>query len=179
MGKEHWLPVVGHEGYYEVSDHGRVKRIAPGKGATPGKILSGGTDRDGYILVSLWKNNIQTMCKVHRLVAMAFIGMPTERQSEIRHLDGNPANNNLSNLQWGSSTENIADRKKHGRFIGAVNPLRGIANPASKLSNSDVIEIRSLLSAGVAQKVIADRFKVNQTLVSAIKRNVIWGHING
>ena len=61
MSKERWLPVVGHEGYYDVSDLGRVKRIAPAKGAVPGRILAGGTDKDGYILVSLWMNNVQTI----------------------------------------------------------------------------------------------------------------------
>lgn len=80
MAKERWFPVVGHEGFYKVSDHGRVKRIAPGKGATPGRVLAGGADKDGYVLVSLWANNKQTMCKVHRLVATAFIGPPTQQQ---------------------------------------------------------------------------------------------------
>lgn len=179
MAKEQWLPVVGHEGYYEVSDHGRVKRVASGKGATPGRILAGGTDQDGYTLVSLWVRNKQTMCKIHRLVATAFIGLPTKQQPEIRHLDGNPANNHLTNLKWGNSAENLLDREKHGKFIGAITPLVGIKNPASKLSEADICKIRQLLANKVTQATIANSFGVSQTLVSAIKRNKIWRHING
>lgn len=177
--KERWLPVVGHEGFYEVSDCGRVKRIASGKGATPGRVLAGGIDKDGYVLVSLWVENQQTMCKVHRLVATAFIGHPTQQQPETRHLDGNPANNHLTNLQWGSGAENIEDRTKHGRFIGAIKPLKGVDNPANKLSEADIRKIRQLLANGVTQKGIAIRFNVNQTLVSAIKCKKKWRDVNG
>lgn len=88
-------------------------------------------------------------------------------------------NNHLTNLRWGNSAENIEDRKKHGRFRGAINPLRGTDNPANKLSDTDVYEIRQLLDNGITQKVIATRFDVNQTLVSAIKRGKIWRHIDG
>lgn len=50
---------------------------------------------------------------VHRLVLMAFVGMPEEGQV-CRHLDGNPGNNNLSNLAWGTVLENYQDSVKHG-----------------------------------------------------------------
>lgn len=107
-----WRPIRGYEGYYEVSDEGDV-RSTRRKGSR-GAVLSAGTTKNGYKLVSLWRDGKGTSCNVHRLVAAAFIGeCPTGL--EVRHLDGNPANNAVGNLAYGTGSENCRDTIAHGR----------------------------------------------------------------
>lgn len=108
MSVEIWKAVMGFEGVYEVSDTGRVKRVAPGPGTYVGRILSPMTDRKGYLYVRL-DGRIQ---RIHRLVLAAFVG-PSELL--VRHLDGNPQNNALENIRYGTPIENSADRIAHGR----------------------------------------------------------------
>jgi hypothetical protein len=118
---ERWLPVPGYEGLYEVSDAGSVRSvprvvlrsvIIPVKRA--GKLLKG-TPRQhhGDLKVYLCKNGRPTTCLVHRLVLLAFVG-PCPPGYECLHDDGNPANNVLSNLHWGTPLENAQDMLRHG-----------------------------------------------------------------
>lgn len=75
--------------------------------------LKGSIDRDGYKLVALCKNNKTKTFKVHRLVAEAFIER-VDGKNIIDHIDGNPSNNNVSNLRWCTNLENnnFNNRKK-------------------------------------------------------------------
>lgn len=59
------------------------------------------------------------MLRVHRLVLLAFVGPPATNSAEVCHIDGNPANNQLANLRWGSSSENKADQVRHGTHRNA------------------------------------------------------------
>lgn len=101
MKKEYWKPVVGYEGLYEVSNFGRVKSIRFGKE----RILKPGTDKRGYLLVGLCKNNKQKTHKVHRLVMEAFIPN-TDNLPCVNHKDEDKTNNNVENLEWCSYTYN-------------------------------------------------------------------------
>lgn len=109
---------------------------------------------------------------IHRLVLGAFIG-PCPDGFECRHLDGNPGNNLLDNLCWGTHQENVADMMKHGRFPDQ----RGFHNGRSKLKDSDIYKIRELYSAGMSSCRIGPIFGVSQVLVSSILRGVAWKHL--
>lgn len=113
MKKEYWKPVVGYEGLYEVSNWGRVKsleRYRKGPNGSiricKGRILKLRTDKDGYLLVALCKNNIKKTFRVHRLVAEAFIPNPDNLPC-VNHKDENKQNNVVSNLEWCSYEYNI------------------------------------------------------------------------
>ena len=115
---ETWKPVPGYEGLYEVSSHGRVKSLP--RTTTRGGImkLQHGNAR-GYHSVGLYKCDVRTPHYVHHLVLLAFVG-PRPDGLEVRHLDGNDLNNTLSNLVYGTSAENKADTKRHGRqYLGS------------------------------------------------------------
>lgn len=128
-----WRPVEGFP--YEVSSDGRVRRSEAGSNnAKPGRILKGYVDRDGYTVVRLSRRGQVYDRKVHRLVCTAFHGESV--LPEVRHLDGNPSNNNASNLAWGTTAQNAADRSGHGRT------RRGEASPKAKLTNAQVDRIR-------------------------------------
>ena len=108
-------PVLGHEGAYEVSNHGRVRSldrtIIYKNGRVqqyPGRILKLLPASNAYLQVKVDSKKL-----VHRLVLEAFVGPPREGE-ECRHLDGNPKNNHLTNLRWGSRRENSLDRTRHG-----------------------------------------------------------------
>ena len=99
--KEIWKDIKDYEGHYQVSNLSRVKSIKFGKE----RILKPVTDRHGYSLVGLWKNNKQKTYKVHRLVAEAFIPNPYNLP-QVNHKDENPLNNNVNNLEWCNSKYN-------------------------------------------------------------------------
>jgi hypothetical protein len=102
--EENWLPVVGFEQFYEVSDQGRVRSLRYGK-----VLKSSGR----YPMLILTMGGVPAGRYVHRLVLEAFVG-PCPDGCECRHLDGNSRNNALSNLAWGTSGENKLDEVRHG-----------------------------------------------------------------
>lgn len=104
---------------------------------------------------------------VHRLVLLAFVG-PPEAGQECRHLDGDPTNNKLGNLKWGTKSENMADRDLHGMTA------RGGRNGRAKLSMEAVLEIRRRYSQGSRQKDLAIAFGVHQCTISVIVRREGW-----
>lgn len=112
---EKWLPVVGYEGLYEVSDFGRVRRTGATQGARVGHVLAQVElrKRGGYFAIGLRGGPKRKMMRVHRLVAAAFLG-PSDLPL-VRHLDGNPKNNHVSNLAYGDVSQNAQDRTRHGR----------------------------------------------------------------
>ena len=98
--QEIWKDIKEHEGYYMVSNLGRVKtldrwRNCPSnkkiKYLRKGKILKQMKDKSGYLLVSLYKNKKARRWLVHRLVAETFIPNP-ENKPQVNHKDGNKQN---------------------------------------------------------------------------------------
>lgn len=118
--EEIWKDVVGYEGYYQVSNLGRVRsldRIVRHKNGIitkyKSKIISQAKNRYGYIMVRLSKNCITTSFSVHRLVAIAFIDYD-ENRPEVNHIDGNKENNCVDNLEWCTRSQNIIHACKKG-----------------------------------------------------------------
>ena len=110
LAGETWRPVVSCEGY-EISDLGRVRNWR-------GKVMTPYPDDNGYPTVKPRVNGRYKSRRVHRLVAEAFLGECPEGQ-EVRHLDGNPANNVLPNLCYGTRSENNLDAVGHGTHVMA------------------------------------------------------------
>jgi hypothetical protein len=108
---EIWLPVVGYEGFYEVSSEGQVRSL-PRQG-TRGRVLKPSRSRWGYMNIGLRKDGANRTRAAHMVVGEAFLG-PRPAGLETRHLDGNPANNAAANLQYGTKSENARDRIRHG-----------------------------------------------------------------
>ena len=110
MSDERWQPIPEVDGY-EVSDCGRVRSF---KRRTP-NILAGGTTKAGYRTVQLSQHGSARTFYVHRLVLLAFVG-PAPAAAVTRHLDGDPSNNHLTNLAYGTYSENLADAVDHGTY---------------------------------------------------------------
>jgi len=112
---EEWRAVVGYEGVYEVSNCGNVRRIASAKGTRSGRMLKPHLHTTGRMHVSLSRDGRPVVRKVHRLVALAFLGEPAPGQI-VCHYDGDPTNNDVSNLRWDTQVGNHADSVRHGTY---------------------------------------------------------------
>jgi hypothetical protein len=115
MSAERWLPIVGFNGY-EVSDRGRVRSLPRSIMRTngspqwvEGRILKQPLV-DGYPSVSLCRKTIRT----HILLLAAFVG-PRPERLVTRHRNGDRTDCRLANLTYGTRSENMQDRKDHGR----------------------------------------------------------------
>ncbi|MED3974580.1 NUMOD4 motif-containing HNH endonuclease [Priestia megaterium] len=112
MNHEIWKPIGGYEEYYEVSNFGRVRskdrRVSNGPGSyiKKARILKRSKTTTGYWKVELSKDGTKKSLKVHRLVAAAFIDNPNNKPF-VNHIDGNPLNNHISNLEWCTQAENM------------------------------------------------------------------------
>lgn len=124
---EIWKDIPEYEGLYQVSNLGRVKSLPKklnnrySSYITKEKILKLVLDDYGYYLVGLYKNRLGKNKRVHQLVAMAFLNhSPCSFKLVVDHIDGNPSNNNVENLQLLSNRENTSKgyKNKSSRFRG-------------------------------------------------------------
>jgi len=123
------------------------------------------------LFVNLSEKGKRYLRRVHRLVLETYIG-PRPVGMECRHLDGNPTNNNLDNLCWGTPSENQADRLIHGTDI------RGEKSGMSKLTEKDVRLIFQTYHDGIySQSYLAEQFGVARTTVQAIIEKRTWKHL--
>lgn len=115
---EKWLPVVGYEGSYEVSDQGRVRSVdrwrTSGNGPylRPGQMLKPNTTGP-YPMVMLRRPEKSVKRRVHVIVAAAFIG-PRPAGMDVCHNNGNPLDNRAANLRYDTHSNNARDMVKHG-----------------------------------------------------------------
>ena len=119
-----WKPIVGYEGTYEVCSDGSVRsldRVITLKDGRPqthkGKVLRQFTNKKGYKSVGLFREGEGKRREVHRLVAIAFISNH-ENKPQVNHIDGNPSNNDASNLEWVTNMENLAHASATGLMTG-------------------------------------------------------------
>jgi len=148
------------------SDHGDIFSLSHNK--IKGKRLS----NNGYLRVNLYKKCKQETALVHSVVARTFIG-ERPKGMQINHKDGDKTNNHVSNLEYVTSKENSS----HAIRTGLFNP-GGENNASSKLLESDVIEIQSMIdSKNFMHKQIADKYHVSSATISAIATGRIWGTV--
>lgn len=105
MEKEIWKDIPGYEGFYQVSNIGRVRSLDrvtkkwDGERLSKGIIMKQAANIKGYLFVQLFKDGVGKIKTVHRLVAEAFL--PNDgRLPQINHKDENKRNNCVENLEW-------------------------------------------------------------------------------
>lgn len=167
---EVWLPVPGYPDY-QVSDRGRIRRATDSKRQwQKGFLLKQKLTRHGYLEVKLSNWQGFRYFKVHRLVCLAFYGKPKPEQTQVRHLDGNPENNSLSNLRWGTPKENAADRARHGKW----NYEQGERHHNARLNFDAVCRMRRLRRSGFTIVKIAESFQVPKVTAREAIIGVTW-----
>jgi hypothetical protein len=180
MIRERWKPVLGYEKSYMVSNTGRVKSIdrhiitKDGKRRFfKGKILKNLFDKYGYNVVNLRQNKkpFIKVSKVHRLVAIAFIDCENPSQYEVNHIDGIKTNNNLSNLEFCTTRENLLHAIENNLHA------RGENVSISKLKEWQVKIIKyHKYERGDVVKM-AQRYNITRVTVRHIREGRTWKHI--
>ena len=174
MEKEIWKDILGYEGSYQISTHGRVKSldryVVYSNGSVrfyKGKILKQSHNNEGRPQVALNRNSKSHTFSVQRLMSYAFMG---ERPKGyiICHNDGNMLNNNIENLRYDKLRENSIDMYRHGCKV-----------TIGKLSIEDVVEIRRLYATGkYLQKDLANIYNVNQSNISHVIKSETFNWLN-
>jgi hypothetical protein len=182
MLKENWADVYKYKGYYKVSDQGRVKTVRRivikknGRAHTVrSKILKPWyMGKYNHMYVGLYKKKGRLKTKaVHRLVLEAFIG-PCPPKKGCRHLDGDPTNNRLDNLCWGTPKENCADRERHGTHVKGSDSYRAV------LTEKEIPIIRYLLMTNTkwgTLSAIAREYNIATAGIKSIQIKETWHHI--
>lgn len=169
FSEEVWKPVVGYEEFYEVSNKGRVRsldrRVWNGRVwyTKKGALLTPTKTTTGYWKIDLkpLKGKRKSM-KVHRLVAFAFIPNP-ENKPNINHINGNPLNNNVENLEWCTQSENIL----HANKVGLKKKRNGFNFCKEKI-------ISEYLNEGKTLTYLSRKYKTSiKTISNYLKKNDI------
>ena len=169
MEVEIWKDIQGYEGYYQISNQGRVKSF---HNKNP-KILKLSVTKFGYHRVELNLKGHAKKHSVHRLVAMTFIPNP-HKYKVINHIDGNKLNNIPENLEWCTYQENT----KHAVDTGLLVKPKGELNGSSKLTEKQVIEIRKLYETGNYKQVeLAEMYGLHKQYVNLIIHRRRWNHV--
>lgn len=166
---EAWKEIEGHDGFYEISNYGRVKSWKAGNGSgkrrSEPKLLKTVLNNSGYYSVHF--------DFIHRLVAIHFVPNP-DNKPEVNHKDGKKANNFYLNLEWCTRSENNIHAFKNKLST----PTRGEISGMSKLTKEDVLKIRAMYKTGnYTCAELGDLFKVRDSHVSRIIRRKRWAHV--
>ena len=169
-----WKPVVGWEGWFEVSDHGDLRsvtrRVEYSNGST--RIYKGQnkrihTDRYGYARGSLNRPGKSETCQMHVLVCEAFHGPRPSPDAEVCHANDIRDDNRAENLSWGT-------RQSNAREMAERNRIKGERHPRQKLTAFQVFMLRESSYDSISQ--LARKFGVARgTMHSVVKgKNWIW-----
>lgn len=125
---EVWKDIPGYEGFYMISNKGRVKSVehkvrnphvlGDGEYRTVPERIRKPNIMKGYHCVALIVNKHTKVYRIHRLVAEAFIGAQPTPEHQVNHIDGIKANNTVENLEWVTPKENTA----HAIRTGLIKP---------------------------------------------------------
>lgn len=181
MEEEIWKDIPGYEGYYQVSDLGRVRGIDrefirkdKWGGTSPfkrkGRIIKNKLNFHGKYFVTLSKNNKVKEWHVAKLVLLAFVGTP-ESDQECCHRNDIQTDNRLVNLYWGTRKDNIRDKHRNDKVA------YGVRAGNSKLKDGEVWLIKKLLHNKIKKTTIAKMFKVTRQSIRHIELNNVWKHI--
>ena len=182
MGKvigEVWKPIPNYEGFYEVSNMGKVRSVYRYR-----RVLKPMISNTGYERVDLFKNKHREQLSVHRLVAMAFIDNPNAKPF-VNHKDENKLNNSADNLEWVTHVENcrygtaITRRTEHldysKRRINNAGQILACSKPIIQYDKSGNY-IREWKSATECSKETGFSISGIRSVVRG-KRNSIFGYV--
>lgn len=173
---EQWRTIPGSDGYYSVSSLGRVRSepiLTSRTGRQRGRILVANRDNKGYPQFQMCLPTRHTTMKVHRAVALAFLG-PRPDGYQINHKNGIKTDNRVANLEYVTCHENIRHCWEHG--LHDATHCEGENNCRAKLTRDDVLVIRQLYPSLSARRLAA-LYGVSVTNICFIVQRKTWKHI--
>jgi hypothetical protein len=154
--EEVWKEAVGFEGLYEISNKGRIRNRR-------GRVMRPAPNSKGYPATMIRKDGKYHSAPIHRFVAKAFLGPPTDEAPIVNHIDGNPMNNSADNLEWCSQGHNV---------------IHAMRLSSDSLSDDDIRSIRKAgkprmcpacgHSVRKPQHELAKEYNVSQGTISSI-----------
>lgn len=167
--EEIWKDIRNYEGYYQISNRGRVKSLSrvvkykSGKGykTIPERILVIKDNGNGYRNISLCREGYQVKHYIHRSVAQAFLSNP-DNKPQVNHIDHDKDNNCVSNLEWCTQKENTAAGIKLGKIN---NKKRG---KTKKFTEWEICRIAHLKFLGKGIQEIAKLLQYPRTSISSV-----------
>jgi len=176
--EEIWKPIANYEGLYEVSSLGRIKSLKhyaeygeeKRKRIRNERILNltkAASKKATYWRVGLYKEGKQKLFFVHRVVAEAFIPN-TSGKPHIGHINNNPSDNSVHNLEWCTIAENNKHRKKSGHY-----------EVGSKVHNAKLKETEAsiILHSKKSDRDLANEYNVSVKVIYNIRRRLSWKHV--
>lgn len=181
--EEIWKDIAGHEGWYQVSNMGRVKSLVKPYRRVE-KVLKGSPNTTGYILVQLRNGSKgRFSLLVHRLVMMAFEPREDMDEMQVNHKDFDISNNKLSNLEWTTRQENMDHYTSSDKFVNrAVNSThKGENHHLCVMTDELVIEFRrryaEIKLVGGSRTKLAREFGIAESTARQITDGVTWKHL--
>lgn len=177
---EEWRDIPDWEGFYQASNLGRIRSLSRvssrgcrgGFMRIEGQILRQSKSSNGYLRMSFLDadGGRAKSVSAHRMIASAFHGLPPTPKHQVAHHDGDRTNNLPNNLRWATSSENIADKKRHGTF------LFGELSHRSKLTEAQVLLIRKI-GEEFSLGEIGEIFSMTKNNIRRILNRETWVHI--
>ena len=175
---EKWKDIDKYKGYYQISNEGRVRSLDRivnnryGRRVVKSRQMKVFKDSYGYNVVALCKNSKTEMVRTHRLVAIAFIPNP-ENKNCINHKNGIKEDNRISNLEWCTYKEN----NSHAITSG-LNNQKGERHNRASLKEDDIYEIREKYGKnGNTLRSLAIDYGVSFTTIHAVVSKRSWFHV--
>lgn len=173
-------PIPGHEQYYAASEDGRIFSLNYRRTGRIAELAQSSLfdkrrpSESMYRRVKAYFINPNTPTAVHRLVAMAWIPNPMGLP-QVNHIDGNKANNHVSNLEWVDNAEN----QRHSTRTGLHVHHRGEDHPMVKLTEAQAREIKAKVAAPYRGQLddLASEYGVSKYCIFDIKRGKSWKEV--
>lgn len=170
------------DGWYEVSNLGRVRSFhmigrSTGKRRATPRVLRprlAGRKRCDLAICMRLEPNTSTYVYIARAVAETFLGLPPSDEHQAFHIDGDPSNNRVGNLEWVTADEMRERQRQRGTL--AI----GSGNGAATLSDVDVRAIRASYrqdSSRGRQRALAREYGVSFQTINNIVRRASWTHV--
>lgn len=163
------VPVAGATGYF-VTVHGSVftNRVTPRNRRGEMRELRQSVTQYGYRYVRMTIGGKGTAKTIHRIIAETFLPAPLDGQNVVRHLNGDPADNQVENLAWGTQFDNMQDAIRHGRT------LRGRKSPNAKLNDNLIRVIRILADEDFSHESMAAFLGVSRRTIDRVVNGEAW-----
>lgn len=178
--KEIWKTIPNFS-TYEASNLGRLRSLNYKRTGNT-KVLKPGNSPDGYMKTMLLGDDGRYRSwTVHLFVMLAFVGKKP-LGLEVNHKNGIKTDNRLENLGYVTRSQNA----QHSFDNGLQKPLRGEDNPTARLSEKQILEIRSFVEKSKAKgvryygrKELAKKYGISEGYIKDIvsRRRGIWSHI--